>query len=67
MTKTQRLSTRQVRASMADLVNRVVYGSEYVVIRRGNRDMAAIVSMEDYELLQRLKAKEGESSEKAAS
>ncbi|REF00906.1 prevent-host-death family protein [Thermomonospora umbrina] len=46
----------EARAQFADLVNRVAYTGEPVVLTRRGRVMAALVSAEDLELLQRLKS-----------
>ncbi|SEG84903.1 prevent-host-death family protein [Thermomonospora echinospora] len=45
----------KARQVLADLVNRVAYGGEHVVLTRHGRVVAAIVSPEDLELLQRLR------------
>ncbi|MGH9499284.1 MAG: type II toxin-antitoxin system Phd/YefM family antitoxin [Terriglobales bacterium] len=42
------------RENFADIVNRVEYRGERVVLRRHNRDVAAIIPIEDLELLQRM-------------
>lgn len=65
--KVRSLKTSQVRAQLADLVNRVAYSGERVVISRAGRDMAVLVSLEDYELLKKARSKEGETDAKAAS
>lgn len=46
----------EARAQFADLVNRVAYTGEPVVITRRGRAMAALVSPEDLELLKSLRA-----------
>ncbi|MCW2899881.1 MAG: hypothetical protein JWO67_2146 [Streptosporangiaceae bacterium] len=46
----------QARAELAELVNRVAYGRERVVLTRRGKAVAAIVSAEDLELLDRLLA-----------
>ncbi|HEX2313815.1 MAG TPA: type II toxin-antitoxin system Phd/YefM family antitoxin [Thermomonospora sp.] len=46
----------EARAQFADLVNRVAYTGEPVVLTRRGRVMAALVSAEDLELLRRVKA-----------
>ncbi len=48
----QRIPVRKLRQGMSDALNRVAYGGERMVIeRRGNR-VAALVSIEDLELLE---------------
>lgn len=42
----------KARAELADLVNRVVYGGERVVLTRHGKPVAAIVSAAELELLQ---------------
>jgi prevent-host-death family protein len=42
----------QARAEFADLVNRVVYGGERVVVTRHGKPLVALVSAADLDLLQ---------------
>ncbi|THA23391.1 type II toxin-antitoxin system Phd/YefM family antitoxin [Streptomyces sp. RKND-216] len=42
----------QARAELADLINRVVYGGERVVVTRHGRPLVALVSAADLERLQ---------------
>jgi len=49
-----RLSAAEARKELAETLNRVAFGGSRVVIHRRGRDVAALVSMEDLELLQRL-------------
>lgn len=49
-----RLSVSEARESFADLVNRVAYGRERVLVARRGRAVAAIVPIEDVERLERL-------------
>src|SRR5512138_3897229 len=42
------------RESFSETLNRVTYRKERVVIRRHGRGIAAVVPMEDYEILERL-------------
>jgi prevent-host-death family protein len=44
----------QARAEFADLVNRVVYGGERVVVTRHGKPLAALVSADDLERLEQL-------------
>ncbi|KAB2594033.1 type II toxin-antitoxin system Phd/YefM family antitoxin [Streptomyces arboris] len=47
----------QARAELADLINRVVYGDERVVVTRHGKPLVALVSAAD---LERLEALDGE-------
>ncbi|URM92226.1 type II toxin-antitoxin system Phd/YefM family antitoxin [Streptomyces sp. MRC013] len=42
----------QARAELADLINRVVYGGERVVVTRHGKPLAALVSAADLERLE---------------
>ena len=44
----------QARAELADLINRVVYGSERVVVTRHGKPLVALVSAEDLRRLEEL-------------
>ena len=55
MTQTH-VSIGQVKRDISDLVNRVAYGGERIVLTSRGKPKAAIVSMEDYEQLERTKA-----------
>lgn len=52
----------QARAELADLINRVVYGGEQVVLTRHGKPLVALVSAAD---LQRLRELDAESDERA--
>jgi prevent-host-death family protein len=43
-----------VRGNLAEVVNRVAYGGERVVLKRRAKGVAAVVSMEDLKLLEEL-------------
>ncbi|MGW7406493.1 type II toxin-antitoxin system Phd/YefM family antitoxin [Streptomyces sp. NPDC054833] len=45
----------QARAELADLINRVVYGGERVVVTRHGKPLVALVSAADLERLEQLK------------
>ncbi len=47
---------RDARQELADLLNRVAYRQERVVLTRYGRPLAAVVPMQDVELLERLEA-----------
>ena len=48
------VSTSKIREELSDTINRVAYGGERVVLKRRGKPIAAIVSLEDVELLERL-------------
>ena len=48
------LSLTDARNGLTDAVNRVYYGKERVAIRRRNKDVAVLVSVEDARLLERI-------------
>jgi len=52
VTKT-RVSIGQVKRDISELVNRVAYGGERIVLTSRGKPKAAIVSMEDYGRLER--------------
>jgi prevent-host-death family protein len=54
MTET-RISIGQVKRDISELVNRVAYGGERIVLTSRGKPKAAIVSMEDYERLEQEK------------
>ena len=51
-----KISVTEARAQLAELVNRAAYGRERVVLTRRGKPVAAIVSAEELELLDRLLA-----------
>ena len=48
------ISTADARKNFADLVNRVAYGHESVILTRRGEKIAALITMDELELLQRL-------------
>lgn len=50
----------QARAELADLINRVVYGDERVVVTRHGKPLVALVSAADLERLEALRETEDE-------
>ncbi|MFF9092710.1 type II toxin-antitoxin system Phd/YefM family antitoxin [Streptomyces sp. NPDC014802] len=48
----------QARAELADLINRVVYGDERVVVTRHGKPLVALVSAADLERLEALREAE---------
>lgn len=51
------LSAAKVRSDFAEVVNRVSFGKERIVITRRGKNLAAVVPVEDLELLQALEDK----------
>ena len=49
-----RIPTVKARDEFSDLVNRAAYGKERVVLTRRGKPLAAVVPLEDMELLERL-------------
>ena len=50
----KRLTASQVRETFADTLNRVSYGKERIILKRRNKDIAALVPIEDIMLLEEL-------------
>ncbi|MEU0782075.1 type II toxin-antitoxin system Phd/YefM family antitoxin [Streptomyces sp. NPDC006173] len=50
----------QARAELAELINRVVYGGERVVVTRHGKPLVALVSAADLERLEELHGSSGE-------
>jgi prevent-host-death family protein len=42
------------RQKFSDILNRAAYGGERVVVHRGNKPIAALVPMEDFEILEQI-------------
>jgi prevent-host-death family protein len=51
------MGVSEARESFAELVNRAAYGHERVLVARRGRPIAAIVSIEDVEFLERVEDK----------
>ena len=51
------VSAAQVRERLAEVINRAAYGKERVILARRGKAVAAIVSLEDVELLEALEDK----------
>jgi len=49
-----RLNVVELRHSLADILNRAEYQGERIIIHRRGKDAAAIISIEDLKLLERL-------------
>lgn len=52
-----RICATLIRDDLANVVNRVVYGSERIILERRGKDVAAIVSMDDLAVLDELENK----------
>ncbi|MGB3225285.1 MAG: type II toxin-antitoxin system Phd/YefM family antitoxin [Desulforhopalus sp.] len=48
------ITTADARKNFADLVNTVAYGKEPVVLTRRGQEIAALISIEEFQLLQRI-------------
>jgi len=57
----------QARAELADLINRVVYGGERVVVTRHGKPLVALVSAADLERLDALDGADEPGEERVAS
>jgi prevent-host-death family protein len=55
MTAVTAVSVADARSDLAELLNRVAYGKERLVITRHGRELAAIVPVEDLHLANRLR------------
>ena len=52
---TTAISVAEARSDLAELLNRVAYGKERLVITRHGRELAAIVPVEDLKAIDRLR------------
>jgi prevent-host-death family protein len=52
-----RLAVTKAREDLADMLNRVAYGRERVLIERRGKNLAALIPVEDLELLEMLEDK----------
>jgi prevent-host-death family protein len=48
------ISTAEARKNFADIVNKVAYGKESIVLTRRGQKVAALVSMDELKLLQHI-------------
>lgn len=60
VTMAYEIPVTQARAELADLINRVVYGEERVVVTRHGKPLVALVSAADLARLENLAAEEAE-------
>jgi antitoxin Phd len=49
-----RIAATELRSNFAEACNRVAYGGERILLERHGKDVAALVSVRDVELLQQL-------------
>jgi len=49
-----RMSTVEARDHLSDLINRVAYGKNRIVLTRRSQNVVAVVPLEDLELLEKL-------------
>ena len=50
-TEPERIPTSRGREELSDLVNRVAYAQEQIVFTRHGKDIAVLISMDDFERL----------------
>ncbi len=48
------ITTADARKNLADIVNKVAYGKEPVILTRRGQEIAALISIEELELLQKI-------------
>ena len=48
------ISTADARKNFADIVNKVAYGKEPIILTRRGQEVAALVSIDELELLQQI-------------
>ena len=53
-----RLNVSKAREEFPELVNRAAYGKERTIVSRRGKDLAAVISMDDLRLLERLAREE---------
>lgn len=51
MLNANNVSIDELRSNLADIVNRVTYAKEKIVVKKYNRDVAIIISLDEYEKL----------------
>ena len=48
------VTSEEVRNQLGDIINRVAYGHERMIVTRRGKKLAALVSMDDLELLEKV-------------
>jgi prevent-host-death family protein len=49
-----KLTASEARQNFSDILNRAAYGGERVVVHRGKKPVAAVVPIEDFEMLEQI-------------
>jgi len=52
------IGVAEIRSNLADVINRVAYGGERIILQRRGKQVLAVVSMEDLETLNSREDKE---------
>ncbi len=52
-----RITASQLREDLANAINKVAFGGERIILQRNNKDVAALVPLNDLALLRRLEDK----------
>jgi len=60
------VTTAAARKNFSDLINRVAYGKDRVVLTRRNRPLAAVVPIEDIALIEEIEDREDLKAARAA-
>ncbi len=47
-----RLNASKLREDLSEAISKVAFGGERIILQRNNKDVAALVSVEDLEMLQ---------------
>ena len=61
-----RVNAQDVKKAFGDALNRVAYAKETIILQRRGEDIAALVPLEDLELLNRLREEEEDRIDNAA-
>jgi prevent-host-death family protein len=49
-----KLTASEARQNFSDILNRAAYGGERVIVHRGKKPVAAVVPIEDFEMLEQI-------------
>ena len=60
------VTTAAARKNFSDLINRVAYGKDRVVLTRRNKPLAAVVPIEDIDLIEEIEDREDLKAARAA-
>ena len=61
-----RLNATEARSDFAEILNRVSYGGERIILHRRGKDVAVLVSVEDLKLLRKIEDRlDNEAADKA--